>query len=90
MRPYEGRLHTVRDLLEIGPRCRHALYDARFVAHRFRGFSPCASVGSSCNECDEQNSDSATMLRVKPDGLGREVFATGLSWASPSGALRLG
>ena len=37
-----------------------------------------ASVGSTCNECDEQNPESATMLRVKPDGSGREVFATGL------------
>ena len=37
-----------------------------------------ASIGSDCNECDEKNKESATMLRIKPDGSGREVFATGL------------
>lgn len=37
-----------------------------------------ASIGSTCNECDEQNDESATMLRIKPDGSGRETLATGL------------
>lgn len=37
-----------------------------------------ASVGSTCNECAEQNKESATMLRIKPDGSGHETFATGL------------
>ena len=36
------------------------------------------AVGSTCNECDEQNPESATMVRMHPDGTGREVFATGL------------
>ncbi|WP_051378444.1 PQQ-dependent sugar dehydrogenase [Derxia gummosa] len=36
------------------------------------------SIGSTCNECDEQNPESATMLRMRPDGSGREIFATGL------------
>ena len=36
------------------------------------------SVGSTCNECDEQNPESATIVRMRADGSGREVFASGL------------
>ena len=37
-----------------------------------------ASVGSTCNECEEKNPEQATMLRMKADGSQRQVFATGL------------
>lgn len=36
------------------------------------------SVGSTCNACWEGNKENATMLRVKTDGSGREIFASGL------------
>lgn len=36
------------------------------------------SVGSTCNECDEQNPESATIVRMHADGSGREIFASGL------------
>lgn len=36
------------------------------------------TVGSTCNACLEPNPESATLLRVRPDGSEREVFATGL------------
>lgn len=36
------------------------------------------SVGSTCNACDESNPENATVLRVKPDGTSRTVFASGL------------
>jgi glucose/arabinose dehydrogenase len=36
------------------------------------------SVGSTCNSCPESNTLNATMLRVKPDGSGLEVFSKGL------------
>ena len=36
------------------------------------------SVGSTCNACPEPNEENATMLRVKIDGSGREIFASGL------------
>lgn len=36
------------------------------------------SVGSTCNECAETNDESATVLRMKPDGTAREIFASGL------------
>ena len=36
------------------------------------------TVGSTCNECDETNDESATILRAKPDGSAREIFASGL------------
>jgi glucose/arabinose dehydrogenase len=36
------------------------------------------SVGSTCNACDESNPENATILRVKPDGSSRTVFASGL------------
>ena len=37
-----------------------------------------ASIGSTCNECEEKNPESATLVRMHADGSGREVFATGL------------
>lgn len=36
------------------------------------------SVGSSCDACDEDNPEHATMLRATPDGKQRSVFARGL------------
>lgn len=51
------------------------------------------SVGSSCNNCRETNAESATMLRLRPDGSGREVVAQGLrntigfGWHPRSGTL---
>ena len=36
------------------------------------------SVGSTCNACAEYNPENATMLRVKPDGSSRKIFASGL------------
>lgn len=36
------------------------------------------SVGSTCNACSESSPESATMLRVTPDGAHRIIFATGL------------
>lgn len=36
------------------------------------------SVGSTCNACGETNDENATMVRMKKDGSGREIFATGL------------
>lgn len=36
------------------------------------------SVGSTCNACEESNPENATVLRVKPDGSARSVFASGL------------
>ena len=50
------------------------------------------SAGSTCNACAETNPESATILRAKPDGSGRAIFASGLrntigfDWDS-SGAL---
>ncbi len=36
------------------------------------------SVGSTCNACNEDNPESATLLRISPDGKHRSIFATGL------------
>lgn len=36
------------------------------------------SVGSTCNACDETDPQHATMLRMRPDGSEREIFASGL------------
>ena len=51
------------------------------------------SQGSSCNVCVEQDPRRATMMRLRPDGSGAEVYATGLrnsvgfDWAPWDGAL---
>ncbi len=37
-----------------------------------------ASVGSTCNACNETNPEHATMLRMSPDGKSRTIFASGL------------
>ena len=36
------------------------------------------SAGSTCNACAEPNPENATMLRAKPDGTSRTIFASGL------------
>lgn len=36
------------------------------------------SVGSTCNSCSENNPENATVLKIKPDGSARKVFASGL------------
>ena len=50
--------------------------------NRTLGFGPdgllYVSVGSTCNCCVEKHSESAAIFRVKPDGSGRELFASGL------------
>lgn len=36
------------------------------------------SIGSTCNACNDTNPESATLLRVSPDGKSRTIFASGL------------
>ena len=36
------------------------------------------TVGSTCNACNESNRENATIVRLRPEGGPREVFATGL------------
>ncbi len=49
--------------------------------------------GSSCNACVEKDSRRATMMRLRPDGSGAEIYASGLrnsvgfDWAPWDGAL---
>ncbi|WEK03669.1 MAG: YbhB/YbcL family Raf kinase inhibitor-like protein [Candidatus Devosia phytovorans] len=51
------------------------------------------TVGSTCNECQETNPESATILRASLDGKSRTIFASGLrntigfGWEPSSGAL---
>jgi glucose/arabinose dehydrogenase len=51
------------------------------------------SQGSSCNFCIEKDTRRATMMRMRPDGTGAEIYATGLrnsvgfDWAPWDGAL---
>lgn len=51
------------------------------------------SVGSTCNACDETGPEHATMLRTKPSGESRTIFASGLrntigfGWHPTTGAL---
>jgi Raf kinase inhibitor-like YbhB/YbcL family protein len=51
------------------------------------------SVGSTCNACDESSPESATILRMSPDGKSRTIYASGLrhtvgfDWHPRSGQL---
>jgi glucose/arabinose dehydrogenase len=61
------------------------------------GFGPdgwlYVAQGSSCNVCIEKDGRRATMMRMRPDGTEREIYATGLrnsvgfDWAPWDGAL---
>ena len=61
------------------------------------GFGPdgwlYVSQGSSCNACIEKDERRATIMRMQPDGTGREIYATGLrnsvglDWAPWDGVL---
>ncbi|UOQ67544.1 PQQ-dependent sugar dehydrogenase [Hymenobacter volaticus] len=58
------------------------LPDAGQHANRTLNFGPDGklylSVGSTCNACDEDNPENATLLQINTDGSGRRVYATGL------------
>jgi glucose/arabinose dehydrogenase len=51
-------------------------------ANRTLGFGPDGmlyiSVGSTCNQCAEPNAENGTILRAKPDGSARGIYASGL------------
>jgi Raf kinase inhibitor-like YbhB/YbcL family protein len=73
------------------------LADAGQHADRTIAFGPDGqlymSVGATCNACNEDNPENATMLRITPDGKTRRIFATGLrntigfDWNPTSGEL---
>ena len=58
------------------------LPDAGQHANRTIAFGPDGmlylSVGSTCNDCNENNPENATLLRITPDGKTRSIVATGL------------
>ena len=72
---HDGRLGPLK--LIIGD-----LPDAGQHANRTLAFSPDGmlfiSAGSTCNDCNENNPENATLLRATPDGKQRSIFATGL------------
>jgi Raf kinase inhibitor-like YbhB/YbcL family protein len=73
------------------------LPDAGQHADRTVAFGPDGmlyiSVGSTCNACNEDNPENATILRASPDGKSRTIFASGLrntigfDWQPVSGEL---
>ncbi|TGE08302.1 PQQ-dependent sugar dehydrogenase [Hymenobacter fodinae] len=58
------------------------LPDAGQHANRTLQFGPdkklYLSVGSTCNACDEDNPENATLMQLNTDGSGRQVYAHGL------------
>jgi glucose/arabinose dehydrogenase len=91
---HDGRLFyvTVKEIFSapiqadgtLGPETKLVadLPDAGQHPNRTIGFGPdgwlYASLGSTCNECEERNPVNATMVRMKSDGSGREIVASGL------------
>ncbi len=91
---HDGRFYlvTVRELFvaDIRPDGRLGpltllvgdLPDAGQHANRTIAFGPDGmlylSAGSTCNDCNENNPENATILRIAPDGKSRTIFASGL------------
>jgi glucose/arabinose dehydrogenase len=91
---HQGRMYlaTVKEILVADLRADGTVSDPRAIVtdlpdggqhpNRTIGFGPdgmmYVSVGSTCNLCNETNPESATLLRMKPDGSERGVFARGL------------
>ncbi|OUJ71188.1 PQQ-dependent sugar dehydrogenase [Hymenobacter crusticola] len=71
----DGTLGTLKTLYKDLP-------DAGQHANRTLHFGPDGklylSVGSTCNACDEDNPENATLLQINTDGSGRRVVARGL------------
>ncbi|TVT40316.1 sorbosone dehydrogenase family protein [Hymenobacter setariae] len=71
----DGNLGELKELY-------HDLPDAGQHANRVLRFGPDGklylSVGSTCNACDEDNPENATILQLNTDGSGRQVMARGL------------
>lgn len=74
-RKADGSLGTPRLLFNNLP-------DGGQHPNRTLGFGPDGmlylTVGSTCNACDETSPESATILRMTPDGKNRKIFASGL------------
>jgi Raf kinase inhibitor-like YbhB/YbcL family protein len=83
----------------FGPLTRiiNDLPDAGQHANRTLGIGPddmlYITSGSTCNECQEDNPENATILRASKDGQSRSIFASGLrntigfDWEPTTGAL---
>ncbi|MCD7111433.1 YbhB/YbcL family Raf kinase inhibitor-like protein [Rhizobium sp. DKSPLA3] len=83
----------------FGPLTRiiNDLPDAGQHANRTIGIGPDGMIyitsGSTCNECQEDNPENATILRASKDGKTRTIFASGLrntigfDWEPTTGAL---
>lgn len=71
----DGRLGPLQMLIKD-------LADAGQHADRTLAFGPDGqlyiSIGATCNACNEDNPENATIVRASPDGKSRSIFATGL------------
>lgn len=86
----DGTLDQLKPLIEDLP-------DGGQHPNRTLAFGPDGmlyiTVGSTCNACKETNPESATILRIQPDGGGRTIFARGLrntigfGWHPPTGEM---
>ena len=90
---HEGRLFfiSIREIFPAPIKADGTLDPERRVAgdlpdapapDRTIGFGPdgmlYVSVGSTCNDCEENNPENATLLRMRPDGSRHEIVASGL------------
>jgi len=89
-----GRLYleTIKELSSFALKRDGSAWDRRVIVkdlpdagqhpHRNFGFGPDGmlylSIGSDCNVCSEPDPQHATMIRMTPDGSGRQIFAKGL------------
>jgi glucose/arabinose dehydrogenase len=93
---FSAPIQPIRSL-RLEKRIVGELPDAGQHPNLTRAFGPdgllYVGIGSTCNDCEENNPESARLLRMQPDGTGREIVASGFrntigfAWQPGTGTL---
>jgi glucose/arabinose dehydrogenase len=71
----DREMEISRPIATLDPGGNHSSRTLEYDEKRDKLF---VSVGSTCNICEEDNEERATILEMNPDGTGRKIYARGL------------